>query len=104
MEAIILRKKSASSVLLTDLSKAFDRVDHIIALTKLLNFGVSSSVVAWVADFLSDRVHRVRHGQSHSDWSPVYAGVPKGTKLGPVVFLAAVYDINFNGANLGTSV
>jgi hypothetical protein len=35
-------------------SKAFDRIDHTILITKLINFGVSRSLIPWICGFLSD--------------------------------------------------
>ena len=50
-------EKSAtiSTLVLTDFSKAFDVIDHNIAVTNLLSMGVSPSIVQWVAVFISGR-------------------------------------------------
>ncbi|KAK4319086.1 hypothetical protein Pmani_009919 [Petrolisthes manimaculis] len=43
------------AVLSIDFSKAFDRVDHTIALQHLLNNGMRGELVAWVSSFLTGR-------------------------------------------------
>ena len=84
--------KSSSSVVVTDFSKAFDRIDHSIAITKLINLGVRPSIIPWIMDFLRSRLQRVRYKSSLSDWGTIDAGVPQGTRLGPIVFLAMIND------------
>lgn len=53
-----------------------------ILVLKLLDLGVRRSLVPWIISFLSNR----RHGELISDWLPMNAGVPQGTKLGPIIF------------------
>ena len=76
---------------LLDYKKAFDLVDHNLLTAKLYNLGVRLTVVNWVADFLRDRYQRVElNFDCFSDFKPVPAGIPKGTRDWPTALFG--YD------------
>ena len=74
-------------------SKAFDHIDHNILVCKLLKMGARSIVVKWICSFPPQRRQAVKLDGLLSEWATVHAGVPQGTKLGPVLFLVMVNDL-----------
>ena len=81
--------KSLSRIIITDFSK---RVDHNIAIPKLLNMGTRPAPLPWICDFLTDRIQCVRYRDISSDWGKLSGGVPQGTLDGPTIFLALAND------------
>ena len=77
---------------LIDFSQAFDRINHNILLCKLQTLGVPPILLNWCASVLRNRQQRVKLGTFKSSWKPINAGVPQGTKLGPLFFLVMVND------------
>ena len=78
-------------MILLDLQKAFDTVDHQILCNKLKLMGIQST--KWFESYLSNRSQLVSIGKTHSDTSAVTCGVPQGSILGPLLVLCYVNDM-----------
>jgi ribonuclease P/MRP protein subunit RPP40 len=84
-----------------DFSKAFDKVDHRIVLSKLSLLGVRGKLLEWIESFrcLTCRTQRVVVNGFLSEPCPVISGVPQGSDLGPLLFLILLSDIDKNIAS-----
>lgn len=87
-------KGNVVGMVLLDLQKAFDTVDHSILLMKLQASGLSIDVLNWFKSYLSDRQQLVDVSGTYSSNSKITCGVPQGSILGPLLFLIYVNDMS----------
>lgn len=80
-------------MVLLDLQKAFDTVNHTILLMKLQAMGLKDSSINWFSSYLSDRKQVVEISGTHSSPANISCGVPQGSILGPLLFLVYVNDM-----------
>ena len=88
-----LDKQHYAAVLLTDLSKAFDCINHDLLIAQLDAYGFSHTSLAFLYSYFSDRKQRTKINNTLSSWSNITTGVPQDSILGPLLYNVYINDI-----------
>ena len=80
-----LYNREGFRTLLTDLSKAFDCLNHELLIAKLHAYGLSLSSLKLVDDYLLNRKQRAKVNSKFSSWADILKGVLQGSILGPLL-------------------
>jgi len=86
-----MNNKHTARGIFCDLSKAFDRVNHKILLSKLEHYGIRGTFGALIKSYLLERYQRVAlkgktNTVNYSHRELVKHGVPQGSILGPLFY------------------
>ena len=88
-----LDKKKYAGAVLTDLSKAFDCLNHELIVAKLEAYGFNQESLLFIYDYLSNRTQRTKVKSSYSSEKEIKHGVPQGSILGPLIFNIYMNDM-----------
>ena len=83
-----------TGIILIDLQKAFDTIDHDILLKNVSAIGFSNHAIGWFNSYFSDRLFRAHLENCYSDASSITWGVPQGSILGSLLLLIYVNDMS----------
>ena len=72
-----------TGVVMIDLRKAFDVVDHKLLLKKLQVYGLNTNSLKWFQSYLSGRYQKVCVDGKLYEPLGIHSGVPQGSILGP---------------------
>ena len=88
-------KGKVFGALLTDLSKAFDCLDHELLTTQLNAYGFSLPALPLINSYLSNRKQRTKIENTYSTWLGIIFGVLQGSILIPLLFNVFLADLFF---------
>ena len=75
-----------TGMILIDLQKAFDTINHEIFFSKMTLLGFSQATISWYKSYLTNRTFFVNVEKNFSLPGDLTCGVPQGSILGPLIF------------------
>ena len=82
-----------TGMVMIDLQKAFDNVDHGILLHKLKALGFRDPSVSLLKSYLTNIIQKTKINGTFSDLGVIPCGLPQGSIPGPLLFLIYVNDM-----------
>ena len=79
-----------TGMILIDLQKAFDTIQHNILSEKLKAISFCDDTVNWFHSYLTDQAFLVSIENKYLNISKIFCGVPQGSIFGPLLFLIYV--------------
>ena len=86
-------KSKITQGLFLDVSSAFDKVWHNGLVAKLSQIGIEGNFLTTISNYLTGRKQRVVVDGEKSEIVDIVAGVPQGSRLGPLLFIIYMNDI-----------
>ncbi len=80
-------KKKIASVLLLDVTGAFDNVSKDRLLHNFCTKQIDARIVAWIGSFLTGRSTTLRTNEHTTEKISIFIGIPQGSPLSPILFL-----------------
>ena len=82
-----------TGMILIDLRKAFDTINHDILISKMKHLVFSKEATLWFKSYLSNRKFKVHINKTFSESGNLLCRVPQGSILGPLLFLLYINDM-----------
>ena len=83
-----------TGMILINLKKAFDTINHKILLDKLLPIDFSKNTIIWSESYLAERHFTVEVANQLPKFGNILCGVPQGSILDPLLCLISVNDMS----------
>ena len=84
---------SVASLLLLDVSGAFDNVNYQRLLWNIRELGFHPNLAGWMASFLAGRTGRIKLTEGITPSFNISTGIPQGSPLSPILWLLYNYKI-----------
>ena len=94
------QNNTVGTLVVTDFSKAFDCIDHTLAIKRLYELGTRCEILPWVAHFLTGRRQRVPYQSALSEWKTLSYEVSQSIKLGrrAITFIVVISSASEDSA------
>ena len=88
-----MQSRKQTDLILLYFSKAFDKVANVKLLQKLQIYGIRGDTLKLIKNFVDNRKQSVVTNGIHSGTIPISSGVPQGSVLDPIFFIANINDL-----------